>query len=179
MNRMRRAAGIITLTALLAACAAPGTGGGASEPSGTSAAGGADTSSANPSMSAAASGTAENGSVTRVDIGALSADPGSFSGTQIKVLARVDQVLVDGVAFLTSPSASEDGQIAVIIRPDAQVNKDVVEGSVVWVEGTVIGLTDEELTDAGLDVTLDQLGGFDGEFAVVADAISDPLASND
>lgn len=178
MNRMQRAAGIVALGALLAACAAPGTGGGATEPSGTSGTGAADAASMNPSTSPAASATAENGAV-RVDIGALSDDPSSFTGQQVKVLARVDQVLVDGVAFLTSPSASEEGQIAVIIRPDAQVDKDVVEGSVVWVEGTVVGLTDQELADAGLDFSLDQLGDFDGEYAIVADSIGDPLASND
>ena len=176
MNRMRRAAGIITLTALLAACAAPGTGGGATEPAGT---GAADATSMNPSSSPASSGTADSGTATRVDIGALSDDPSSFSGQPIKVLARVDQVLVDGVAFLTSPSASDEGQIAVLVRPDAQIDKEIVEGTVVWVEGTVVGLTEQELSDAGLDVTLDQLGDFDGEFAVVADSITDPLSTND
>jgi hypothetical protein len=35
------------------------------------------------------------------------------------------------------------------------------------------------LSDAGLDISLDELGDFDGQFAIVADAISDPLASND
>ena len=95
------------------------------------------------------------------------------------MLARVDQVLVDGVAFLTSPSASDEGQIAVVVRPDAQIDKEIVEGTVMWVEGTVVGLTEQELSDAGLDVTLDQLGDFDGEFAVVADSITDPLATND
>ena len=176
MNRMRRAAGIITLTALLAACAAPGTGGGPSEPASTVP---ADAGSMTQSSSPGASGPSETGASTRVDIGALSEDPSSFSGQSIKVLARVDQVLVDGVAFLTSPSASDEGQLAVLIRPDAQVDKDTVEGNVVWVEGTVVGLNEQELADAGLDVTLDQLGEFDGEFAIVADAIGDPLASND
>lgn len=177
MNRMRRAAGIITLTALLAACAAPGSGGGgaAAGASGTA----AGLASANPSTSPGASDSTDTSSATRVDIGALSDDPSSFNGQQIKVLARVDQVLADGVAFLTSPAASDEGQIAVLIRPDAQVDKDIVEGSVVWVEGTVVGLTDQELSDAGLDVTLDELGGFDGEYAIVADAIGDPLGSND
>ena len=179
MNRMRRAAGILTLAALLAACAAPGTGGGATEPAGTSGAPTGEAASTNPSMSPAASGTSASATAARVDIGAVSGDPSSFSGKQIKVLVRVDQVLVDGVAFLTSPSASDEGQIAVLIRPDAQVDKDVVQGSVVWVEGTVVGLTDQELTDAGLDFSLDQLGDFDGDFAIVADAVSDPLASND
>jgi hypothetical protein len=175
MNRMRRAAGILALTALLAACAAPGTGGGAT----TSGSGANVVPSTNPSMSAAASAGAEAGAMTRVDIGALSDDPSAFSGEQVKVLARVDQVLVDGVAFLTSPSASEEGQIPVLVRPDAQIDKEIVEGSVVWVEGTVVGLTDQELSDAGLDISLDELGDFDGQFAIVADAISDPLASND
>ena len=176
MNRMRRAAGIVTLTALLAACAAPGTGGGATEPAGT---GATDAASMNPSSSPASTGSADGDTATRVDIGALSGDPSSFSGQSIKVLARVDQVLVDGVAFLTSPSASDEGQLAVLVRPDAQVDKEIHEGTVVWVHGTAAGLTEQELSDAGLDVTLDQLGDFDGEFAIVADSISDPLAAND
>jgi hypothetical protein len=175
MNRMRRAAGILALTALLAACAAPGTGGGAT----TSGSGANVVPSTNPSTSAAASAGAEAGAMTRVDIGALSDDPSAFSGEQVKVLARVDQVLVDGVAFLTSPSASEEDQIAVLVRPDAQIDKEIVEGSVVWVEGTVVGLTDQELADAGVNLSLDELGDFDGEFAIVADAIRDPLATND
>jgi hypothetical protein len=175
MNRMRRAAGILALTGLVAACAAPGTGAGGTA-SGTDADSAA---SANPSMSVAASDDSAASTTTRVDIGALSDDPSAFSGQQIKVLARVDQVLVDGVAFLTSPSASEEGQIAVLVRPDAQVDKEFAEGSVVWVEGTVVGLTDQELSDAGLDISLDELGDFDGEFAIVADAISDPLAGNE
>jgi hypothetical protein len=177
MNRMRRAAGTLALSALLAACAAPGTGGGAAA-SGTEA---ESATSANPSMSVAASddSATSTATTTRVDVGALSDDPSAFTGEQIKVLARVDQVLVDGVAFLTSPSASDEGQIAVLVRPDAQVDKEIVEGSVVWVEGTVVGLTDQELSDAGLDISLDELGDFDGQFAIVADAISDPLASND
>ena len=175
MNRMRRAAGILALTALLAACAAPGTGGGATA-SGTGADG---MTSTNPSVSPAASGGATDDTTTRVDIGVLSDDPSAFSGEPIKVLARVDQVLVEGLVFLTSPSASDEGQTPVLVRPDAQVDKEISEGAVVWVEGTVIGLTEQELADAGLDVSLDQLGEFDGEFAVVADAISDPLATND
>ena len=177
MHRMRRAAGIITLMAFLAACAAPGTGGGgaAASASGTA----PDLASANSSNSPAASGGTDTSGTSRVDIGVLSDDPSAFSGQQIKVLARVDQVLVDGLAFVTSPSASDEGQIVVLIRPDAQLDKDIAEGNVVWVEGTVIGLTDQELSDAGLDVTPDQLGDFDGEFAFVADAITDPLAASD
>ena len=175
MNRMRRAAGILALTALLAACAAPGTGGGAT----ASGIGTDGMTSTNPSVSPAASGGTIDDTTTRVDIGVLSDDPSAFSGEPIKVLARVDQVLVEGLVFLTSPSASDEGQIPVLVRPDAQVDKEIAEAGVVWVEGTVVGLTDQELADAGLDVSLDQLGEFDGEFAIVADAISDPLATND
>lgn len=172
MNRMRRATGFLALIALLAACAAPGTGGGPTEPAGTAA-----PASAHASAVPDASDGASSGTVTRVDIGTLAGDPSAFKGTYIKVLARVDRVLVDGAAFVTSPSATEEDQIPVIVMPDAQVEKDLAEGSVVWVEGTVIGLTEQELSDAGIDLPLDQLG-FDGEWVIVADRIADPLAGD-
>lgn len=177
MLRMRRAAGILSfVVVLLAACAAPGTGAGGSE---SQPAGSGDV---NTSSSAAPSGSApamaEEGSVGRVDIGVLAADPSAFEGQEIRVLARVDHVLVDGVAFLTSPSATDEGQLAVVIRPDAQVDKEIAEGGVVWVEGSVVGFSQEDLDGAGVDVSLDELGDFSGEFAIVADAIGDPLASD-
>jgi hypothetical protein len=170
MHRMRGAAGAVAIVTLLAACAGVGTGAGSSaSPAGTGAA---------PSGSAPASGEAATAD-HRVDIGTLGGDPASFQGQEVKVLARIDKILVDGVAFLTSPSASEEGQLAVIVRPDAQVDKDIQEGRTVWVEGTVVGFTADELESAGVDVSPDQLGDFQGEFVIVADRIGDPLASTD
>jgi hypothetical protein len=177
MHRMHRAAGLLPVIALLAACAAPGTGTGGA---------GSDASSSIPAVESTAPGTtdpsgspSEASATTRVDIGVLGADPSSFMGEEITVLARVDRVLVDGLAFLTSPSATEENQMAVVVRPDAQVDKEIAEGSMVWVDGTVIGVSEDELAQAGVDVSLDELGEFSGEFAMVADAIRDPLAGDD
>jgi hypothetical protein len=176
MHRTHRAAGVAVLAVALAACAAPGTGGGSTEAPLSSV---GAMSSSPPSANPTASARADRGELgNRVDIGALAEDPSSFSGEEITVLARVDQVLVDGSVFLTSPSASEEGQMAVIVRPDAQVDKEIVEGSVAWVTGSVIGLTEDELQQAGVDVAPDELGTIGGDFAIVADAIRDPLAGN-
>ena len=171
MQRTARAITTLFLSALfLAACARTGTGGG-----GTSSALPESSGAASPSMPAASD---EATAAQRVDIGALAADPESFEGQSLTVLARVDKVLVDGTAFLTSPSASEEGQFAVVIKPEATVDKDIVEGSVVWVDGTLVGFTAQSLSDAGLDVTPEQLSGFGGEWVLVADAIRDPLAGD-
>jgi hypothetical protein len=173
MNRTTRAITTIILSALfLAACARTGTGGG-----------GTSSSSALPasSGSATASMPAASGEATasqRIDIGALAANPDSYEGQDVTVLARVDKVLVDGSAFLTSPSASEDGQFAVVIKPDAAVAKDPTEGSVLWVDGTLVGFTAEKLADAGIDITPEQLAGFNGEWVLIAKAIRDPLSSD-
>jgi hypothetical protein len=170
MQRKTRVLTTLTLSALLlAACARTGTGGGGttSSPAGTE-----------PSGSATASMPAASGEATgpqRVDIGALAADPASFEGQEITVLARVDTVLVDGTAFLTSPSASEEGQFAVVVKPDATVDKEFTEGSVVWVDGTLAGFTADDLASAGVDVTPEQLGDFSGDWVLIADAIRDPL----
>jgi hypothetical protein len=169
MQRTRRVAAIPALVILLAACAGPGTGAG-----GTGGATGSP--GASPTMaSPGASGATSSG---RVDIGALAADPDSFEGQPLTVLARVDSVLIDGTAFLTSPSGSDEGQFAVIIKPGATVDKEPTEGAVVWVDGTLVGLTAEHLADAGVDVTPEQLSGFDGEWVLLADAIRDPLGSS-
>lgn len=170
MHPMRRAAGSAALILVLAACAAPGTGGGG-------------TSSDTPSMGeAATSGSPSTAPQTdgdgaqRVDIGALTSDPGTFAGQEITVLARVDEVLVDGSAFVTSPSATEEGRLLVVVRPDGQVDKEPATGGMVLVDGTVVGFTPEDLQAAGIDLGREELGGFDGEFAFVADAVRDPLA---
>lgn len=172
MQRTARAITTLILSALiLAACARTGTGGGGT----TSSALPESSGSAAASMPAASKGAT---ATQRVDIGGLAANPDSFEGQNITVLARVDKVLVDGTAFLTSPSASETGQFAVVVKPDATVDKDLVEGAVVWVDGTLVGLTDQDLSNAGVDVTPQQLNGFKGEWVLIADAIRDPLAND-
>jgi hypothetical protein len=168
MNRVHRAFGILPATVLtLAACAAPGTGGGQAnetEPGGSPSA---------PASAAASLAPADT--LQRVDIGALSGDPVTLEGERVAVLARVDEVLVDGHAFLTSPSASEEGQIPVVLEPESQVDKEIAVGSVVWLEGSVIGLTTDELAAAGVDISPEDLGGFEGDFVFVADSVADPL----
>ena len=172
MQRTTRAITTLTLSALfLAACARTGTGGG-----GTS-------SSALPESSGSATATtpAASGEATanqRIDIGALAANPDSYENQNVTVLARVDKVLVDGTVFLTSPSASEEGQFAVVVKPDATIDKDLAQGAVVWVDGTLVGFTAAKLADAGVDVTPQQIAGFKGEWVLVADAIRDPLAND-
>jgi hypothetical protein len=170
MQRTTRSITTLTLCALfLGACARTGTGGGGTSPARPESSG-----SAMASMPAASGEATAN---HRVDIGALAGDPDSHEGQTVTVLARVDKVLVDGTAFVTSPAASEAGQFAVVIRPDATVDKNPTEGTVVWVDGTLVGFTAEHLSDAGVHVTPDQLNGFEGEWVLVADAIRDPLAS--
>jgi hypothetical protein len=177
MHRITRAALVPALILILAACAGPRTGaGGSAGSSGLPDASGSSQPASSLGSSPSASGSETGG---RVDIGVLTADPGSYEGQDVRVLARVDEVLVDGTAFLTSPSASDEGQIAVVLRPDAQVDKQPVAGSVVWVDGTVMGFTADDLQAAGVDVTPDQLSGFSGEWVIVASAIGDPLGSQD
>jgi hypothetical protein len=179
MQRMTRVAGVPALVLLLAACAGPGTGAGgstsASQAPGSMTPGASVGASGMASMPAASGEAAAGG---RVDIGALTADPSTYEGQTVTVLARVDEVVLEDRAFLTSPSASEDGQIAVVIKPDAQVDKAPTAGSVVWVDGTVVGFTAEDLQAAGIDLSPEELGGFNGEFVLVANAIRDPLASD-
>ncbi|MDQ2688795.1 MAG: hypothetical protein M3Y29_00785 [Chloroflexota bacterium] len=180
MQRMHRAAGILPILILaLAACAAPGTGAGgaADETAPATNDDQATASSAAPAASATTDSDDDAAGPERVDIGVLADDPGSFEGEEIAVLARVDEVLVDGLAFLTSPSGTEEGQFPVVVAADAQVDKEIAVGSVLWLEGTTVAFTAEELEAAGADVALDELGAFEGEFVFVANAVSDPLAS--
>ncbi len=168
MNGVHRAFGILpALVLALAACAAPGTGGGLSNE--TELAGSAS------APASAAPSIASTVSVQRVDIGALAGDPAMLEGERVAVLARVDEVLVDGLAFFTSPSASEEAQIPVVIGPEAQADKEIAVGSVVWLEGSVIGLTTDELAAAGVDISPDDLGGLEGDFVFLADTVADPL----
>ena len=174
MHRMTRVATASALVLLLAACSGTGLGTGSNETAPSVPAGSMSAEPSNAAMPSASAGD-ESAAGQRVDMTALAADPGSYAGQEITVLARVDSILVDGTAFLTSPSGSDEDQIAVVIRPDAQLDKEIVEGGVVWVDGTVVGFTADDLSSAGVDLSPDDLGGFSGEFVLVADAIRDPL----
>lgn len=169
MHRMTRVATLMALVLLLAACTGSGVGlGGSPAPS---------TAASSGDASAMPSATADAGedSPDRVDMSTLAADPGSYLGQEIRVLARIDEVVSDGGAFLTSPSGTADGQLAVIIMPDATVGAEIAQRDVVWVEGTVVGVSAEDLHDAGVDLTPADLGGYTGEYAIIASDISDPF----
>lgn len=178
MHRMHRAPGLLGIVILLAACAAPGSGGEPTEREAATSPATSDPMSGEAAPSGSASAEAETTGDRRIDMAALAADPSAAVAREITVLARVDQVVVDGLAFLTSPSASDDGQIAVIVRPDGQVDKEIAEGRMVFVDGTVVGFTAEELETAGVGIGTEELGEFGGEFAIVADAVRDPLADD-
>lgn len=160
MNRIRRTFGVLPVVALvLAACAAPGTGGG-------------DLQSSAPTASAADGSAAPE----RVDIGDVYADPMAYAGEEIRILGRVDTVLVDEAAFLTSPSGEEDG-LLVVVADDATVDKVPAERSVLWITGTVVPRTAEDLSAAGALVPADDaaLAEVPGDVAIVATQLGDPL----
>lgn len=179
MHRMHRALGILPILVLaLAACAAPGTGGGGAADRTTEPATGqpAETNAAPSGTAAAGIDDTAEADVDRVDIGVLAEDPAAFEGQPVAVLARVDEVLVDGLAFMTSPSGTEENQFPVVITSDAQVEKEIEVGNVLWLEGSPVAFTTDDLEAAGADVAADELAGFDGEFVFVATSIADPLA---
>ena len=121
MHWMHRALGFLpVLTLALAACAAPetGEGGRSGSPAVSSAPGSTAPSSevetdASPEASAIPAG--EAGAAERIDIGVLTDDPGTVSGSQIRVLARVDEVVEDGDAFYTSPAGTAEGRLLVVL----------------------------------------------------------------
>jgi len=167
MDHIRRTLGVIPVVALLlAACAAPGSGGG---------------DAASPSPSAPASASASDDvadAVARVDIGDLYADPAAFEGQQVRILGRVDSVLVDDAAFLTSPNGEADG-LLVVAAQDATVDKSPAARSVLWITGTVVPLTADDLAAAGAVVAADDaaLADVAGDYAIVASELKDPLAA--
>jgi hypothetical protein len=183
MHRMHRALGILpVLTLALAACAAPQTGGGdassapdASTALASTAASASAVAGTDASHGASPSPGAGTGAAERIDIGVLAGDPGAVSGTEVRVLARVDEVVAEGDAFYTSPSGTEEGRLLVILAEDARVDKEIAEGSVVWVDGTVIGGTEDELGSAGAALT-ELPSGYEGDYVLLASALADPLA---
>jgi hypothetical protein len=166
MNRMRRAIGILPpLVLVLAACAAPGTGGG-------------DDSSDMATTSAAASAsTASSGATGRVDIGDLYADPAAFAGQEVTILGRVDGLVGDRGAFLTSPSGEDEG-LLVVPADDATVEKEAAQNRVLWITGIVVPFDSEALAAAWTSVGVDDpaLAEYTGDYAVVATELGDPLA---
>ena len=170
MYRMHRAVGILPVLALVAAACAPaGMGGGTTNETG------APEGNTSPIAAPSASIGSEADRAQRVDIGVVAAEPAALEGQPIAVLARVDDVLVDGRAFLTSPSASQEGQFPVVVSGDATVGKEIATGAVLWVEGSIVALTAEDLEAAGAEISAEELGGLDGEFVFVADTVADPL----
>jgi hypothetical protein len=173
MVRMRRALGILPVIALLLAACARGTGAGATdtstEPSGSSA--------NQPSTSASAAPSASEAVTTgRIDIGALVGEAASYQGQEVTVLGRVDSVLADGKAFTTSPNG-DDNNILVIVGDNATVEKDIAEKAVVFITGTVVPFTGDDLAAAGAAIGVDQLADYQGDYVIVASDISDPLNS--
>lgn len=181
MHRIHRAIFVMPVLAfLIAACAAPETGGQASDvaASPSTAASAGATTDASTDASAAASPADEATGPTRVDLSALATDPSAFTGGELRILARVDEVTADDTSFLTSPSASEEGQILVVLADDADLGKSLEVGSVVWVDGSVVGATSEELESAGAAAT-ELPDGYEGEYAIVASAVTDPLGDDE
>lgn len=164
MNHIRRSFGVLPVIALvLAACAAPGTGGG-------------DSQSPIPSASVADDGSTDD--IARVDIGDLYADPAPYAGETVRILGRVDSLLVEDAAFLTSPSGEQDG-LLVVVSEDASVDKTPAERSVLWITGTVVPMTADDLATAGALVSVDDpaLADVTAEYVIVASELGDPLAS--
>lgn len=168
MNRMRRAIGILPpLVLVLAACAAPGSGGG----------GGDDTSDMASTSAAASASTAPSEPAGRIDIGDLYADPAAFAGQEVTILGRVDGLVGDGGAFLTSPSGEDEG-LLVVPADDATVEKEAAQNRVLWITGIVVPFDTEALAAAGTSVGADDpaLAEYTGEYAIVATQLGDPLA---
>jgi hypothetical protein len=187
MHRMHRAIAVLpALVLALAACSAPGSGAGGDDDQTTEPMGSmpAATESA-PASSAMASGSeapmpsGEAGTANRVDMVALAEDPSSYADQSVTVLARIDEVVVDDEAFVTSPSGTDEDQLLVVLGDDARVDKDLDDGNVVWVDGTVVAIDDLESAGAELSGDDPQLADFDGDYAIVADGIRDPLGDED
>lgn len=169
MPRMRRALGILPLTALLLAACARGTGAGADD--GSAASG----STAAAASATAAASTGATATVGRTDIGEVVGDPAAYEGQEITILGRVDAVLADGQAFTTSPSGDEN-DILVVVAAGANVEKDISERAVVFVTGTVVPFTGDDLAAIGATLGVDELADYQGDYAIVATAVRDPLS---
>lgn len=187
MHRMHRALGILTILALaiaMAACAAPGTGGGTSsdDPTSASTTGSAEAnmpsaSGAVPSDGASAAPGIASGDGERVSIDDLLADPSLFADREITVSENIDEVFVEGQAFLFSGTEVE-GQLLVVVTPDAPIEKEIEVDRVVTATGMVVPLTAEDLEAAGVPLDDEIIAAVEGNAVLVATAISDPLAGS-
>ena len=181
MHRMHRALGILTTLSLLtltAACAAPGPGGGSSSNAPGSA--GANTPATSGDLSTdAASPTSGTGDADgeRVSIDDLLTDPSLFADREITVSENVDEVFVEDQAFLFTGTEVE-GQLLVVVTPDAPIEKDIEVDRVVNATGMVVPLTAEDLEAAGVPVDDEIIEAVEGNAVLVATAISDPLAAS-
>jgi hypothetical protein len=166
-----------------AACAAPGTGGSAadSETEPSMATASHDMSASTPPSAGAASSIpaasgGETSSGGRVAIDDVLTDPASFEGQEITLSENVDQVFVEDVAFLFSGTEVE-GQILVVLTPDATIEKTVQANRVVNVTGSLVPFTAEDLEAAGAGISLDDdaLAEFEGDVVLVGTEVADPL----
>ncbi|MGH2380752.1 MAG: hypothetical protein ACRDG7_05975 [Candidatus Limnocylindria bacterium] len=185
---MRRALGILPMVAFaLAACAAPNSGGGAgdneSQQQTMPAASHDMAASSMPSASGAPASAPPSDDVTsseasaRVAIDDVLTDPAAFADEEITISENIDAVFVDDLAFLFG-GTEVDGQLLVVVTPDAPIDKEIEEDRVVTVTGSLVPFTAEDLEAAGAGISIDDemLAGFEGDLVLIATAISDPLA---
>jgi hypothetical protein len=183
MYPMRRVVGLLgTLALVAAACAAPGSSGSVADPETDPSMAGSHDMSASmaPSAGAASSSpAASDGEATgggRVSIDDVLTDPAAFEGQEITLSENVDQVFVEDVAFLFRGTEVE-GQILVVLTPDASIEKDVQANRVVNVTGSLVPFTAEDLEAAGAGLSLDDdaLAEFEGDVVLVGTEVTDPL----
>jgi hypothetical protein len=161
MYPIRRVVGLLaTLALVAAACAAPGSSGSVADPD------------ADPSMA----GSHDMSASTAPSSAEASSSPAAFEGQEITLSENVDQVFVEDVAFVFSGTEVE-GQILVVLTPDATIEKDVQANRVVNVTGSLVPFTAEDLEAAGAGLSLDDdaLAEFDGDVVLVGTVVTDPL----
>ena len=166
----------------MAACAAPGSGGNATdaETDPSMATESHDMSTTVPSADDASASPASSGGEAsdgaRVAIDDVLADPAAFEGQEITLSENIDQVLLEDVAFVFSGTEVE-GQVLVVLTPDAAIEKEVQTSRVVNVTGTLVPFTAEDLEAAGAGLSLDDeaLAEFEGDLVLVGTQVADPL----
>ncbi|MDQ4035166.1 MAG: hypothetical protein M3153_04475 [Chloroflexota bacterium] len=183
MFSMRRVVGLVAALALTtAACAAPGSSGSVADPAtdpgmapGHDMAGSMAPSAGEATSSPAAS-SGEASDDGRVSIDDVLTDPAAFEGHEVTLSENVDQVFVEDVAFLFS-GIEVEGQILVVLTPGATIEKGVQADRVLSVTGSLVPFTAEDLEAAGAGLSLDDdaLAEFEGDVALVATEVTDPL----
>ena len=190
---MRRGFAVLpTIAIVVAACAGPGTSGSEadSENSPSMAAGSHDMSSSAPSSSSspgtgepsaspAASDAGSGGDVdARVAIDDVLTDPAAFEGQPVTLSENIERVFIDDLAFELTGTEVE-GQVLVVVTPDARVGKEIEADRVVTVTGTLAPFTGEDLHAAGAGIAIDDeaLAEFEGDAVLVATEVADPLGS--